>query len=104
MVINSEFSDNEIVDVGMFFIAGRFLNTKIKNNKINLFGSARNASYIMAFEIWEESDNVHIENNTLVPYTPKNIEFFNHSKKKIIFIIIKWRSLNLLNNLLITII
>ncbi len=83
-VKNAQILDNEIDDVGTFFISGRFYDTKVMGNKIKVFGTALDQSYRMAIEINEESDNLSIEGNSWRKFKENNYESVIFSKKRVI--------------------
>ena len=56
-------SKNIVNSVDIFFVAGRFLNSKIMDNKVLKFNAKKDKSFNMAIFLNEESKNVIIENN-----------------------------------------
>jgi len=84
-IVNKALIVNNIVGrVGTYFLLGRFLDTEVKQNKINEYATIKDGSYNMAIYLSPESDNVQIINNSFIKNDKSNREIINKSNKRIL--------------------
>jgi hypothetical protein len=78
------FRNNKVINVGTFFISGRFENTIISENEVGGYGTLNDQNFQMCFLLSPESVNVTIERNRIRAIGKNAFPLDNRSKQKVL--------------------